>query len=290
MVNALVGYTGLLPTIKALEYGIDIALANKESLVVGGKIVMQEAAKNNTNIFPIDSEHSAIWQCMMGEDKNNIRKIILTGSGGPFRTLDISDFHTITREEALKHPNWEMGNKITIDSATMMNKGFEMIEAHWLFQLHPNNIEIVIHPQSIIHSMVEFIDGSIKAQLGTPNMTIPINFALHYPNRGHNTNYNFNFKNSSHLTFEPPDFKKFKCITLAYKALKRGGTCPAALNIANDLVVDAFLHNQVSFVDIPILIEKAIDSHKFSSEISIDIILELIDSLTLFIETEIGNV
>ena len=194
MLNALVGYSGMLPTYNAVKSGIDVALANKESLVAGGELIISELKNSKSQLFPVDSEHSAIWQCMIGEKNSEIKKLILTGSGGPFRELDFKKFSKIKKEDALKHPNWEMGSKITIDSATMMNKGFEVIEAFWLFNLPLEKIEIVIHPQSVIHSMVEFIDGSIKAQLGTPNMTIPINYAINYPDRNFNNKYNFNYK------------------------------------------------------------------------------------------------
>jgi len=287
LLNALVGYSGMLPTLRALENGVDVALANKESLVVGGNIIQKELAKNNAKLFPVDSEHSAIWQCLLGENKSEINKIILTGSGGPFRTLPLSEFNKITKEQALKHPNWEMGSKITIDSATMMNKGFEIIEAYWLFNLPADKIEVIIHPQSIIHSMVEFIDGSIKAQLGTPNMTIPINFALNYPERTFNDSYRFNFLKSNLLTFEKPDFKKFKCIKLAYEALKLGGSYLIVLNVVNDICVNAFLNNKINFIDIPNFIDEAMQNHKPNNLTDIESIFNTISDTTEYIKDKL---
>jgi len=288
LLNALVGYSGMLPTLKALENGVDVALANKESLVVGGNIIKKELSKNNAKLFPVDSEHSAIWQCLIGENKNEINKLILTGSGGPFRNLPISQFNNITKDEALNHPNWDMGPKITIDSSTMMNKGFEIIEAYWLFNLPIDKIQIIIHPQSIIHSMVEFIDGSIKAQLGTPNMTIPINFALNYPKRTFNNSYRFNFLESKTLTFEEPDFKKFKCIKLAYDALKLGGSYSIVLNVVNDICVNAFLNNKISFIDIPNLIDEAMQNHKSNNLTDIESIFKTIDETKIYINNKLG--
>ena len=288
LLNALVGYSGMLPTLKAIESGVDVALANKESLVVGGEIIKNAMDKTNAKLFPVDSEHSAIWQCLLGENHNKINKLILTGSGGPFRTLDQSKFDLITKEQALNHPNWDMGNKITIDSATMMNKGFEVIEAHWLFNLPIEKIKIIIHPQSIIHSMVEFIDGSIKAQLGTPNMTIPINFALNYPIRTYNNSYRFDFTKSKNLTFEKPDFNKFKCIKLAYQALEKGGSYPIVLNVANDICVDSFLKNKIKFNNIPNFIEDALSNHNNINLLDIDSIFETIETTTEYINNKIG--
>lgn len=287
MLNALVGYSGMLPTYNAVKCGTDIALANKESLVAGGELIINELKKSESKLFPVDSEHSAIWQCMVGEKNSEIKKLILTGSGGPFRKLDIEQFPSIKKEDALKHPNWEMGSKITIDSATMMNKGFEVIEAFWLFNLPFEKIEIVIHPQSIIHSMIEFIDGSIKAQLGTPNMTIPINYAINYPNRTYNNKYNFNFYDSKNLSFHKPDFNKFKCIKLAYESLKLGKSYSIVLNVANDLCVYAFLKNKISFVDIPNYIEETLDKHIPQSVKNIESIFDVINKTTLDINERI---
>tara|TARA_B100000029_G_scaffold13373_1_gene13995 strand:- start:504 stop:1649 length:1146 start_codon:yes stop_codon:yes gene_type:complete len=287
LLNALVGYSGMLPTLKALQNGVDVALANKESLVVGGNIIKKELSKNNANLFPVDSEHSAIWQCLIGEDHNKINKLILTGSGGPFRTLPLSEFNSITKAQALKHPNWEMGSKITIDSATMMNKGFEIIEAYWLFSLPIDKIEVVIHPQSIIHSMVEFIDGSIKAQLGSPNMAIPINFALNYPKRTFNNSYRFNFSEFNSLTFETPNFEKFKCIKLAYEALRLGDSYSIVLNVVNDICVDAFLNDKIHFIDIPNFIDEAMQNHKPNNLTDIDSIFNTINETQKYIKEKL---
>ena len=284
LLNALVGYSGMSPTFKAIQNGVNVALANKESLVVGGEIIKKELSKNNVQLFPVDSEHSAIWQCLIGENIDEINKLILTGSGGPFRSLPISKFKNITKEQALKHPNWDMGSKITIDSATMMNKGFEIIEAYWLFNLPIDKIKVIIHPQSIIHSMVEFIDGSIKAQLGTPNMTIPINFALNYPNRTFNDSYRFDFLKSKSLTFEEPDFKKFKCIKLAYDALKLGGSYCVVLNVVNDVCVNAFLNNKINFIDIPNFIDEAMQDHSSNNLTDLESIFNTIDETKNYIK------
>ena len=261
IVNAISGYKGLFLSEKIIKNKIDIALSNKESIVQAGEILTKLAKKNNTNIFPVDSEHSAIWQCLMGEKKENIKRIILTGSGGPFRKLTKNNFDKITKKDALNHPNWSMGNKITIDSATMMNKGFEVIEAHWLFEIKYSNIDIVIHPESIIHSMIEFIDGSIKAQLSIPTMIIPIQFALTYPERIINNDISFNFLDNNSFTFEKPDMNKFRCIKLAYEAGNSKGTYPTVLNVANDLAVDLFLKEKIQFLDIEKIIEKALNWH-----------------------------
>ena len=287
MINALVGYAGMQPTITAIRNGINIALANKESLVVGGELIINEIKKNKVELFPVDSEHSAIWQCLVGENKKEIEKLILTGSGGPFRSLNFSKFNHISKEDALQHPNWEMGSKITIDSATMMNKGFEVIEAHWLFDVPIHDIEVIIHPQSIIHSMVEFIDGSIKAQIGTPNMTIPINYALNYPKRTNVKNFKYDFKNSKNLTFEQVDFRKFKCIKLAYEALKLGKSYSIVLNVVNDICVDAFLKNKIKFLDISNYIEDSLNNHKPQNVDSIELINEVINETNLMIRERI---
>jgi len=277
VLNGIVGIDGLKSTIAAIKNNIDVALSNKESLVLAGEIVNKLAKKYNVNIFPVDSEHSAIWQCLKGESKKDINKIILTASGGPFRKLAKESFSNITVKEALKHPNWEMGNKITIDSATMMNKGFEVIETYYLFNIHQNNIEVLVHPESIVHSMVEFNDKSIKAQLGYPDMKIPINYALNYPIHSNLEVDSLDLSKISHLTFEKPDLDKFKCIKLAYKALEMGGTATAALNIANDFLVDLFLNEKISFIDIPKYIEYAIDKHPHSSNPSLEEIYNLMD-------------
>jgi len=278
MLNALVGYSGMIHTFIAADNGIDIALANKESLVVAGKLINDKIKKNKSKLFPVDSEHSAIWQCLEGENSNFVKNIILTGSGGPFRELDFSEFSKITKENALRHPNWNMGSKITIDSATMMNKGLEVIEAFWLFDIPIDNIEIIVHPQSIIHSMVEFIDGSIKAQLGEPSMIIPIHYALNYPNRKKSLMPKFNFLENPSLTFEKPDLKKFRCIKLAYEALKLGGSYPLVLNVVNDICVNAFLNDEIKFIDIPNFIDDALQSHNPCKIDDIDSIFNIINS------------
>ncbi|MDO9548992.1 MAG: 1-deoxy-D-xylulose-5-phosphate reductoisomerase [Candidatus Marinimicrobia bacterium] len=258
VVNAIVGSAGLEPSIHVLNTGKDLALSNKESLVMAGEIINELLKKNKLNLFPIDSEHSAIWQCLVGENPADIRKLILTGSGGPFRSLPINRFGDITPERALKHPTWNMGKKISIDSATMMNKGLEIIEAYWLFNVPPEKIELVIHPQSIIHSMVEFVDGSIKAQLGLPDMKLPIQYALSYPGRFPVSWEAINFAEIGQLTFESPDFIKFPALQLAFDALRRGGTAPAILNVVNEFAVYAFLENRISFMDIPGLVDQAL--------------------------------
>ncbi len=275
VLNGLVGSAGMEPTIRALEAGIDVALSNKESLVMAGELIENIKKETGAEIYPVDSEHSAIWQCLQGEDTNSIRRIILTGSGGPFRTRPLEEFLDITLEEALNHPNWKMGNKITIDSATMMNKGLEVIEAHWLFGVGREQIDIVIHPQSIIHSMVEFSDGSIKAQLGLPDMKLPIQYALTYPERVEADWVDAKFSDISYLTFEEPDLVKFSCIRLAYEALQRGGSAPAALNVANDNSVAAFLAGEISFTEIATLNEMALIEHDWTSQPDLDFLLEL---------------
>ncbi len=251
---ALVGYAGLKPTISAIRAGKDIALANKETLVVAGELVTQLAADHGVAILPVDSEHSAIFQCLAGEQHNPLEKIILTASGGPFRGMKAGELATVTREQALRHPNWEMGAKITIDSATLMNKGLEVIEAHWLFGVQRQQIEVVVHPQSIIHSLVQFEDGSIKAQMGLPDMKLPIQYALTYPERLKTTFPRFNFAAYPALTFEPPDLDTFRNLALAYESMDRGGNMPCVLNAANEVVVEAFLQDKIGFLDMPELI------------------------------------
>ena len=261
--NGLVGGGGMAPTMAALEAGVDVALSNKESLVMAGALITALQQEKGTKLLPIDSEHSAIWQCLAGEDRSQIRRLVLTGSGGPFRTWPLEDMSQVTREQALRHPNWDMGPKVTIDSATMMNKGLEVIEARWLYDIPPERIDIVIHPQSIIHSMVEFIDGSIKAQLGVPDMKIPIQYALAYPDHRPADWPRLDLAAIGELTFEEPDLEKFPCITLAYDALRRGGSAPAALNLANDLAVQAFLDDQLTFAAIPRVLERVLSEHPF---------------------------
>ena len=261
--NGLVGGGGMAPTMAALEAGVDVALSNKESLVMAGALITALQQEKGTKLLPIDSEHSAIWQCLAGEDRSQIRRLVLTGSGGPFRTWPLEDMSQVTREQALRHPNWDMGPKVTIDSATMMNKGLEVIEARWLYDMPPERIDIVIHPQSIIHSMVEFVDGSIKAQLGVPDMKIPIQYALAYPDHRPADWPRLDLAAIGELTFEEPDLEKFPCITLAYDALRRGGSAPAALNLANDLAVQAFLDDQLAFAAIPRVLERVLSEHPF---------------------------
>jgi len=275
MLNALVGSAGMEPTVLALQAGVNVALSNKESLVMAGYIISKIKEETGAEIYPIDSEHSAIWQCILGENSSTIRRLILTGSGGPFRTRPVETFTEIIRDEALQHPNWKMGEKITIDSATMMNKGLEVIEAHWLFDLNEHQIKIVIHPQSIIHSMVEFVDGSIKAQLGLPDMKIPIQYALTYPDRYESKWEEIHFPTISPLTFEDPDLEKFPSIRLAYEALKKGGSAPAALNVTNDFGVQAFLNRNILFTQISELNELALTEHPWVECPSIDDLREL---------------
>ncbi len=251
VVTALVGASGLKPTIEAIQAGKDIALANKETLVIAGKLVMDLAKQHKVNVFPIDSEHSAIQQCLMGEDAVGVEKILLTASGGPFRGFTKEQLEQVTLEQALAHPNWVMGRKITIDSATLMNKGLEVIEARWLFGVEADRIEVVVHPQSIIHSMVQFNDGSIKAQLGLPDMRLPIQFALTYPERAPNTFPRTNFFELKDLTFQKPDLEAFPCLALAFKAIAMGGNAPCILNAANEIAVEAFLNRSIQFVRSP---------------------------------------
>lgn len=255
VLTAMVGYAGLLPTIKAIEAGKAIALANKETLVVAGELITRLAAQKGVNIYPVDSEHSAIFQCLVGEFHNPVEKIILTASGGPFRGKSRAFLSTVTKEQALKHPNWTMGAKITIDSATLMNKGLEVIEARWLFNLTPAQIDVVVHPQSIVHSLVQFEDGSLKAQLGLPDMRLPIQFALGYPNRLKSDFPRFNFMDYPSLTFEQPDLETFRNLQLAFDALDRGGNASCIINAANEIAVDAFLHDQIGFLEIAEIIE-----------------------------------
>jgi 1-deoxy-D-xylulose-5-phosphate reductoisomerase len=261
-VNAFVGFAGLQPTLHAIGAGITVALANKETLVVAGKLIEKIAGQKRVMVLPIDSEHSAIWQCLQGEENNPVLRIILTASGGPFRNMDQELLETVSPEQALRHPNWKMGAKITIDSATLMNKGLEVIEAHWLYKVPPGRIEVVIHPQSVIHSMVEFEDHSVKAQLGIPDMKIPIQYALSYPRRLPMKELQMDFYRQPALTFERPDYTKFPCLTLAYKALEQGLTYPAALNAANEVAVAAFLNREIGFNDIARVIESVLSTHK----------------------------
>ncbi|MES2430783.1 MAG: 1-deoxy-D-xylulose-5-phosphate reductoisomerase [Bacteroidota bacterium] len=263
MLAGIVGFAGLKPTLKAAQKGKTIGLANKETLVVAGDIVMQTAIENRSPIIPVDSEHSAIFQCLVGEGRNVIEKIILTASGGPFLGKKPNFLVNVKRDHALQHPNWSMGAKISVDSATLMNKGLEMIEAKWLFNLKPEQIQVVIHPQSIIHSMVQFEDGSIKAQMGKPDMKLPIQYAMTFPQRIQNDFPRFDFRRSANLSFEEPDVKTFRNLALATEALFKGGNMPCILNAANEIAVWAFLRNRIGFLDITAVVEKTIQNTAF---------------------------
>ena len=258
---AMVGYAGLRPTIKAIEAEKTIALANKETLVVAGELITDLASQYRTPILPVDSEHSAIFQCL--EKDNPLEKVILTASGGPFRTFTMDQLLHVTKEQALKHPNWDMGAKITIDSASMMNKGFEVIEAKWLFDVQPEQIEVVVHPQSVIHSMVQYEDGAVKAQLGMPDMRLPIQYAFSYPKRVRSSFDRLDFSQLTELTFEQPDTKRFRCLALAYEALHQGGNMACILNAANEVVVSAFLHDRISFLRMSEVIEQTMQKVAF---------------------------
>ncbi len=261
VLTALVGFSGLKPTVAAIEAKKQIALANKETLVVAGKIITQLAKENGVNLYPVDSEHSAIFQCLAGEWHNPIEKIILTASGGPFRGKTIEDLKGIRKEQALKHPNWSMGAKITIDSSTLMNKGLEVIEAQWLFDLQPHQIDVIVHPQSIIHSLVQFQDGSLKAQLGLPDMKLPIQYALGYPQRLPADFTRFHFAQFPNLTFEAPDKETFRCLQLAYDAMSEGGSLPCVMNAANEIAVALFLQDKIGYLEIAQLVESVMKHH-----------------------------
>ncbi len=263
MLAAIVGFAGLKPTLNAIDNGRSIALANKETLVVAGDIIMQRAVEKRTPVIPVDSEHSAIFQCLVGETRNRIEKIILTASGGPFLGKKPNYLVNVKKEHALQHPNWTMGSKISIDSATLMNKGLEMIEARWLFNLKPEQIQVVIHPQSIIHSMVQFEDGSIKAQMGLPDMKLPIQYAMAFPQRIPNAFPRFDFSKSAQLSFEPPDIKTFRNLGIAMEALYKGGNLPAVLNAANEISVYGFLRNRIGFLDMTEVIERTMQKIPF---------------------------
>ena len=285
LLNSLVGFAGLRPTIEAIKNGKTVALANKETLVVAGEIIMALIDKHNASLVPIDSEHSAILQCLMGENHDKINRLILTASGGPFLHLDKKNFKDVTVAKALKHPNWKMGNKITIDSATLMNKGLEVIEAHWLFKLPPEKIEVLIHPESIIHSMVEFVDGSVKAQLGVPDMKIPIQYALTHPERAVSNFDRIDFVKQQKLTFLKPDMKKFQCLKFAYDVLRMGGTAPAILNAANEIAVEFFLGGKITFDQIPQLIRKALENIPVIHSPSLDDIIATDNATRIYIGT-----
>ncbi len=274
LVSSLVGFAGLVPTIEGIKRGKRIALANKETLVAAGEIVTRLAEEYGAEIIPVDSEHSAIFQCLVGEDKNTIEKLIITASGGPFFRKSHEELKSVTVEQALKHPNWNMGSKITIDSATMMNKGLEVIEAHWLFGLNKDKLDVVVHPQSIVHSMVEFIDGSIKAQLSLPDMKIPIQYALTFPERLSNDFVNTNFPRLHKLSFYEPDPGKFKCLQLAFDAMEQGGMAPCILNAANEIAVEKFLNKELTFLQIPDLIEKTLNKIPNTFEVNLETVME----------------
>ena len=274
VLTALVGYSGLKPTISAIKKGKKIALANKETLVVAGDLITNMCDKYGAQIYPVDSEHSAIFQCLIGEGYNPIEKVYLTASGGPFRGMKTNELTNIKKDQALKHPNWNMGAKITIDSASLMNKGLEVIEAKWLFNLDPSQIEVVVHPQSIIHSAIQFNDGSIKAQLGLPDMKLPIQYALGFPKRLENNFKRFSFIDYPNLTFEKPDIGTFKNLGLAYQAIEKGGNMPCVLNAANEIAVDAFLNNKIGFLNMSDLIANCLEKITFVSNPSLEDYIE----------------
>ena len=274
VITAVTGTVGLLPTLKAIEAGKDIALANKETLVAAGKLVLDKVSIHGVSLYPIDSEHSAIWQCLNGESRYNISRIILTASGGPFRSMPLESMKSITPDMALKHPNWNMGSKISIDSATLMNKGLEVIEAKWLFDVDFNKIDVVVHAQSIIHSMVEYHDGSVIAHLGIPDMRIPIQYALSYPRRWPIQLPRLDLLSVGQFTFEEPDLNRFPCLKLAYQAGDVGGTMPAVLNAANEVAVERFLQKEIGFLDIPKTVSRIMDQHAVMYDPTIEEILE----------------
>ncbi|MFC2188164.1 1-deoxy-D-xylulose-5-phosphate reductoisomerase [Fulvivirgaceae bacterium LMO-SS25] len=288
VLTALVGYAGLIPTIKAIESKKTIALANKETLVVAGGLIMALAKKHGVDIIPVDSEHSAIFQCLVGEFHNPIEKIILTASGGPFRGKSKEYLQTVTKAQALKHPNWEMGAKITIDSATMMNKGLEVIEAKWLFDIEIDQVEVIVHPQSIVHSLVQFTDGSIKAQLGLPDMHLPIQFALTYPDRFQTDFPRFDFANFPSLTFEKPDMEVFRNLHMAFEAAKKGGNLPCVLNAANEIAVAEFLRERISFTEISEVVEKCLSKINYIETPNLDNLI-LTDRETRILANEFIN-
>jgi len=270
VLTAMVGYAGLLPTVAAIRAGKDIALANKETLVVAGQLITELVKQHGVGLYPVDSEHSAIFQCLVGEERNPIEKIILTASGGPFRGRTAAELATVTKAQALKHPNWDMGAKITIDSASLMNKGLEVIEAKWLFGLQDDQIDVVVHPQSIIHSLVQFQDGSLKAQLGLPDMKLPIQYALGYPHRLPSEFPRFSFLDYPQLTFEQPDRATFRNLPLAFEAMRRGGNAPCVLNAANEVAVAAFLRDEIGFLEMPTLVENCLTKVSYLATPSLD--------------------
>ncbi|MGK0466401.1 1-deoxy-D-xylulose-5-phosphate reductoisomerase [Clostridium sp.] len=289
VVTAVVGMIGLVPTMKAISAGKDIALANKETLVVAGGLVMDAAKKNHVNILPVDSEHGAIFQCLQGNRLDTVSKIVLTASGGPFRGKTREQLIDIKPEEALKHPKWEMGKKISIDSSTLMNKGLEVIEAHWLFGADYENIQVVVHPQSVIHSMVEYKDGSVMAQLSSTDMRLPIQYAINYPERKNSVIDKLDFYNMGSLTFEKPDMDTFKCLKLAYKAGKMGGNMPAILNAANEVAVELFLDYKIKYLGIEYIIENCMDRFEHSGNPDLEEILEIDLKVRKYVENNYGE-
>jgi 1-deoxy-D-xylulose-5-phosphate reductoisomerase len=274
VVISLVGKLGLIPTINAIKNKVDIAFANKETLVIAGSIISKLLIKHSVNLYPIDSEHSAIFQCLIGESEKSIEKIILTASGGPFRGKTLKELKNVTKVDALNHPKWKMGNKITIDSSTLMNKGLELIEAKWLFNIDINKIEIILHPESIIHSMVQFIDGSIKAQLGEPNMKIPIQYALSYPKRIKNNFPRYTFDINKSLNFEKPCLKTFNNLKLAFNAAQNGGNAPCILNASNEIVVESFLKEKIKFLDMTNIIEESLNKISYIANPNLEELIE----------------
>ncbi len=286
-INAIVGSEGLIPTFNIVSNNIDLALSNKESLVLGGHIIMPMTNNQTSNIIPVDSEHSAIFQCLVGEPKNSLKKIILTGSGGPFLNRHLDSFDTITKEEALNHPNWDMGNKISIDSATMMNKGLEYIEALWLFGIERDQLDIVIHPESIIHSLVQFVDDSYKAQLGIPNMRVPIQYALSYPERLNNNSGTLDFDTINQLNFFTPDFNRYPCLELTMNLVDKGGNSTPIMSIANDYTVELFLNGSIKFLDIPNTIEKTVNKFYSENEPTIEDLVQLNEEIKLYLGSKL---
>ncbi len=289
VLTAMVGFAGLIPTLAAIKAGKDIALANKETLVVAGELVNRLAKEHGVKILPVDSEHSAIFQCLAGEERNPIEKIYLTASGGPFRGRDVDFLSTISRKEALKHPNWVMGEKITIDSASLMNKGLEVIEAKWLFDLDVSQIDVIVHPQSIVHSIVQFRDGSMKAQMGLPDMKLPIQYALAYPERIENTFPRFNFLDYPNLSFEQADKKTFRNLALAFEALNAGGNMPCVINAANEVVVAEFLNNRLGFLEMSDVIEKCMSEISFIADPLLDDYIETDRVTRIFAQQLVTN-
>ncbi|WML35091.1 1-deoxy-D-xylulose-5-phosphate reductoisomerase [Clostridium sp. OS1-26] len=289
VVTSVVGMVGLVPTITAIRSGKDIALANKETLVTGGKLVMSEAKKYDVKILPVDSEHGAIFQCLQGNEKSSVNKILLTASGGPFRGKKEHELSKVTVDEALKHPRWNMGKKISIDSATLMNKGLEVIEAHWLFDINYDQIEVVVHPESVIHSMVEYIDGSVIAQMGSTDMKLPIQYALNYPKRKNAVVEKLDFYKMGTLTFEKPDMNTFKPLKLAYEAGKAGGTMPAILNAANECAVDLFLNKRIKFLQIGNILEICMDKFTVQQNYTLEDILQLDSKVKSYVNENFGK-